>query len=69
MEHKTIEKQRIVSKMHYDNCNEYRKNKNKKDNEYNKPNTIQMRNLEQKDSSIRRNNEIIWNLEQNQRQG
>ena len=36
MEHKTIEKQRIVSKIHYDNCNEYRKNKNKKDNEYNK---------------------------------
>jgi hypothetical protein len=36
MENKRIEKQRILSKMHYDNCIEYRKNKNKKDNEYNK---------------------------------
>ena len=29
-------KQKIISKMHHDNCIEYRKNKNKKDNEYNK---------------------------------
>ena len=36
MENKRIEKQRILSKMHYNNCIEYRKNKNKKDNEYNK---------------------------------
>ena len=36
MQNKIIENKRIVSKMHYDNCIEYRKNKNKKDNEYNK---------------------------------
>ena len=30
-------KQKIISKMHHDNCIEYRKNKNKQDNEYNKP--------------------------------
>ena len=36
MENKRNEKQKILSKMHYDNCIKYRKNKNKKDNEYNK---------------------------------
>ena len=36
MENKRNEKQKIVSKMHYNNCVKYRKNKNKKDNEYNK---------------------------------
>ena len=36
MENKRIKKQQILSKMQYDNCIEYRKNKNMKDNEYNK---------------------------------